>query len=123
VSGLPWVRLDTSFPFNPKVQALVSEKEGHRALAVYCCGLSFAGLNGTDGFIPAHSLASIHGRQTDAKRLVEHHFWVPTKGGWDINGWAEKQPSTEEHQRRKQRAKDAAAERWRKKREGDGDAA
>jgi hypothetical protein len=118
MAGLPWVRLDSAFPFNPKVQALIGEKDGHRAIAVYVCGLSYSGLNGTDGFIPKHSLTSIHGRAADANRLVSHHFWIPQEGGWLINGWDEKQPSTEETQRRRKRAQDAAAVRWDKKKGG-----
>lgn len=112
MTGLPWVRLDSAFPFNPKVQALVAEPGGHRAVTVYLCGLSYAGLNGTDGYLPTHSLPSIHGRKADAAKLVEHHFWLPTQGGWDIHGWAEKQPSTEETQLRRKRAQDAALIRW-----------
>lgn len=110
--SLPWVRLDTAFPFNPKVQALIAEPGGHRAVAVYLMGLSFSGLNGTDGYIPAHSLAFIHGRKADAVKLVDHNLWVPTTAGWDINGWHEKQVSSAEHELRRKRAKDAAMTRW-----------
>jgi hypothetical protein len=116
VTGLPWVRLDSAFPWNPKVVALTLEKDGHRALAVYCCGLAFSGSQGSDGFIPFHMLNLIHGRQADAKKLVDHGFWIPEKGGWSINGWGEKQPSTEEHALRRKRAQEAAAARWNKKR-------
>jgi hypothetical protein len=118
VSGLPWVRLDSNFPWNPKVVALTLEKEGHRALAVYTFGLAFSGSHGSDGFIPKHMLGLIHGRPADARKLVEHRFWLPTDGGWTINGWDEKQPSTEETQRRRKRAQDAAAVRWAKAKEG-----
>jgi hypothetical protein len=119
VSGLSWVRLDTAFPFNPKVQALLAEPGGHRAATVYLCGLSYAGLNGTDGYLPPHALPSIHGKKADATKLVEHRFWLPAEGGgWDIHDWAEKQPSTEETQKRRQRAQDAALIRWHGKKKG-----
>lgn len=110
--SLPWVRLDSAFPFNPKVQALIGEPGGHRAVTLYVCGLSFCGLNGTDGFIPKHSLTSIHGRNADATKLVDHGFWIPQQGGWIVNGWAEKQVSSEEHEKRRKRAQAAAAVRW-----------
>lgn len=54
--GLPWIRLDTSFPTNPKVLELVESKR-HKAAFGYVCGLTYAGLHGTDGFIPAGVLA------------------------------------------------------------------
>ena len=106
------MRLDSAFPFHPKVLALVAETSGHRAITVYLCGLAYAGMHGTDGFLPAHSLAAIHGRKGDAAKLVDHLFWQPTTGGWQINGWAEKQPSTEETRLRRKRAQDAALARW-----------
>jgi hypothetical protein len=109
VTGLPWVRLDSAFPFNPKVQALLAEPGGHRAVTVYLCGLSYSGLNGN---LPAHALTSIHGKRADAAKLVDHNFWIPAQGGWDIHGWIEKQPSTEETQLRRKRAQDAALIRW-----------
>lgn len=112
MAGLPWVRLDSAFPSNPKVLALVAVAGGHRVIAVYLCGLSYSGMHGTDGFLPAHALAAIHGRRSDADRLVEHHMWIPVSGGWQINGWDEYQPSTEETQARRKRAQDAALVRW-----------
>ena len=40
---LPWVRLDTSFASNPKLLAMVAEKDGHRAGLVYLCSLGVLG--------------------------------------------------------------------------------
>lgn len=118
MSGLPWVRLDSAFPFNPKVLALVAETGGRAAGFSYLCGLAFSGLNGSDGYLPTHALGAIHGKKGDAAKLVDHHFWVPTTGGWSINGWDEKQPSTEATQQRRKRAQDAALIRWHGPKEG-----
>ena len=116
--SLPWVRLDTSLPSNPKVLAMVTEKDGHRALAVYLCSLAYAGAQGTDGFIPREALPFIHGRDADAKRLHEHGFWIEQPGGWLIHGWTEKQLTSEEHEQRRIKAQAAAQARWSKQRTG-----
>lgn len=110
---LPWVRLDTGFPHNPKLLAMLgSERDGHRAAFVYVCGLSASGGQGTDGFISRETLPFIHGRGKDAEILVRYGFWVPQPGGWLINGWEEFQQSTEETQLRRKRAQALAETRW-----------
>ena len=109
---LPWVRLDTSFPINPKLLAMLQEKDGYRAAVVYVCGLSYSGAVGSDGFLPREALVHLHGRSADAERLVRHGFWWPQPGGWLINGWNEFQPSTPEDQKRRERAQAGAAARW-----------
>lgn len=109
---LPWVRLDTAFPYNPKLLAMLQERDGHRAGLVYLCGLSYAGAHGTDGFISREALPFIHGRPIDADRLVRHVFWRTQPGGWLINGWEEFQESNAETQARRARAQAAAQARW-----------
>jgi hypothetical protein len=91
VSGLPWVRFDTSMPDNPKILELVSMREGRAAAFVYCCGLAYSG---------KHSVG----------------LWVDVPGGWLIHGWADRQESTDETQARKERAQKAAAARWTRQR-------
>jgi hypothetical protein len=116
VSGLPWIRFDTSLPDNPKILELVDMKDGPAAGFVYCCGLAYAGKHGTDGFIPRGALARINGKPSHAARLVEVRLWLEVPGGWQINGWDERQPSTEETRTRRERAQKAAAARWDKER-------
>lgn len=118
---LPWVRLDTAFPYNPKLLAMLREKDGHRTAFVYLCALSHSGAHGTDGFVSCEALPWIHGRQSDAERLVRHGFWRQQKGGWLINDWNEFQESNSETQDRRKRAQAAAMARWEKaKANGDG---
>jgi|SRR5215469_12549018 len=109
---LPWVRLDTSFPSNPKLLAMLTEKDGHRAAFVYLCALGYSGAHGTDGFIPREALLHIHGRTSDTERLVRHGFWWPQPGGWLIHGWDEFQESNDETKQRRARAQAGAAARW-----------
>lgn len=114
--GLPWIRLDTAFPTNPKLLMMLAEKDGHRAGLVYLCSLAWAGAHGTGGLITSEALPFIHGRRPDAERLVRHGFWVGARGGWQINGWDEFQRVGEEELARRaqasQRASHAADIRW-----------
>lgn len=114
--ALPWVRLDTGFPTNPKVLALVEDKKW-QAMVLYIGGLAYSGAHGTNGFLPQSCLRYLHGTHRNAADLVAVGLWVGCPGGWDVNGWAEFQPSSEEHVQRRLRAKAAAEARW-----GKGDA-
>jgi len=114
MAGLPWVRLDASFPTNPKVLQLLEMREGHRAGFVYLCALAYCGAHGTDGVVSAGALPFIHGRRADVQKLVEVGLWHDyPDGGWIINGWDEKQVTNEAARLRSAMAKRAAAARWR----------
>jgi len=115
--GLPWVRLDTQFPSNPKILALTADKH-HKAAFVYLCSLAYSGSHQTDGYLPANCLPFIHATMADANKLVEVGFWIPAPGGWDINGWHEFQVSSEENLKRREKAQKAAAARWRTSQKG-----
>lgn len=114
--ALPWVRLDTGFPMNPKILMLVEDKKW-QSIAVYIGGLAYSGQQGTDGFLPISALPFLHGTKRNATDLVAVGLWKGCPGGWDINGWAEFQPSSDEHEQRKAKAKAAAEIRWAKARE------
>lgn len=109
--GMPWVRLDTQWPTNPKFLMLVEDRKW-RAICVYMAGLGYAGVHGTDGFIPAVALPVLHATKREATELVTVALWVPAQGGWDVNGWSEFQPSAEEAKSRRDKAKKAAQVRW-----------
>jgi hypothetical protein len=110
--GLPWVRLDTAFPTNPKLLAMLQRKDGHRAALAYVCGLAYSGAHGLDGFLTKESLPFIHARTPDAALLVHAGLWKTAPGGWQINGWSEFQQSSDETQQRRRRAQAAAQARW-----------
>ena len=112
--GLPWIRLDTSMPDNPKILGLLEERDGHRAAFVWVCCLAYAGKHGTDGFIPRGAAAFVHGRTQDFARLCDVNALVLVAGGWEIHGWGEFQESSDESQKRRERAQKAAAVRWSK---------
>lgn len=112
--GLPWIRLDTSMPDNPKVLGLLQEREGHRAAFVWTCCLTYAGKHGTDGFIPRNAAPFVHGRGSDMTKLVEAGLLNAVAGGWEIHGWGEFQESNEQTQARREKAQRAAQIRWSK---------
>jgi hypothetical protein len=109
---LPWVRLDTAFPMNQKLNAMLKCKDGYRAAFAYICSLAVSGAQGSDGFISAESLMWCHARKAEADLLAEFGFWIPQPGGWVINGWHEFQPTSEENQLRRKRAQALAETRW-----------
>lgn len=113
--SLPWVRLDSNWYANPKILELAHSKQW-QAIVAYQAGLGWSGSHGTDGYLPDVVLPVIHATRTIAQRLEDVMLWIPTIGGWDINGWTEFQPSTEEHAARKVRAKLASGKancrRW-----------
>lgn len=110
--GLSWVRVDANLHSNHKVLALLSERGGDHALCVYVFALGYAGSHGTDGFVPAAALGLMHGKPKDASLLVEVGLWHQLKGGYEINGWLEFQPSDEDSKKRSERARLAAEKRW-----------
>lgn len=101
--GLPWVRLDTQLPSNPKILHLVARKQYAAAFA-YVCSLAYAGMHGTNGYIPEAALPFIHATKAIANQLVAVELWVPAPGGWDINDWDEFQISDEAARKRRERA-------------------
>ena len=115
--GLPWVRLDTGWPTNPKVAMLVGlGNRGKAAAYAYAAGLCYSGHHGLDGFIPRYALPLVNISPKDVELLVEFELWhVDGDGGWRINDWGEYQESNEETQKRSEKAKKAAQIRWSKK--------
>lgn len=114
--ALPWVRLDTGFAQNPKVLHLIEDKKW-QAIVLYVAGLGYAGQHGTDGFIPSSALPFLHGTKRNATDLVSVGLWIPCRGGHDINGWIEFQPTNAENEARRLKAKAAAEIRWAKHRD------
>lgn len=108
--GLPWVRLDTQWSSNPKFLMLVEDKKW-RSIAVYMAALGYSGVHGTDGFIPDVALPMLHATKKEAHELFSVGLWQPTTGGWDINGWADFQESSEATKARSDKARNAALTR------------
>ena len=112
--GLPWIRLDTAMPDNPKLLGLLTEKDGHRAAFVWVCCMAYAGKHDTAGFIPREAVPRVNGRAADMARLVAVDLLIECAGGWDVKGWDEYQLSDESAQARREKAKKAATIRWSK---------
>ena len=112
--GLPWIRLDTAMPDNPKLLGLLTEKDGHRAAFVWVCCMAYAGKHETAGFVPREAVTRVNGRRADMDRLTAADLLVECAGGWEIKGWDEYQLSDESATARREKAKKAAAARWSK---------
>jgi len=112
--GLPWVRLDTSMPDNPKILGLLSERDGHRAAFVWVCALAYCGKHGTDGFIPRAAAPFCHGRNQDFARLTACSALKEVPGGWIVPEWSEFQESNDATRARSEKAQKAASARWSK---------
>lgn len=110
--SLPWVRLDTAMPRNHKILTLLEARGGKESAFVYVCSLSYCGEQGLAGFLPKAALPFIHAKPADAQRLVDVGLWIPQPGGWQVNGWADYQPTDEKNQERSDRARKAAKKRW-----------
>jgi hypothetical protein len=111
MAGLPWVRLDTGFPSNAKILALVSDRKEAAAFG-YVCSLAWSGGQGTDGFIPAVALPLCHLSATTARSLCDGGLFHAVLGGYQINDWNEYQQSTTETAARSAKAQAAARKRW-----------
>lgn len=102
--GLPWFRMDCAFARNPKILAVIAERDGFRAAFVWAASIGYANEQGTDGLIPAYSLPVLHGRPRDAELLVKHRLWHNARGGgWTIHDFAQFQQSNGETQERARR--------------------
>ena len=117
VRGLEWVRLDTAFPRNPKILEL-EYMNAWRAITVYVCGLAYSGEQGLDGFIPDRAMRTVYATKKEIEQLLEVGLWHRDDrgGGYDINDWHDYQPSAEQAERRREKARNAAEERWKKER-------
>lgn len=109
---LNWSRLDANFSTNHKTLTLLTVKGGEHALLVYLFSHGYSVGHGTDGFIPKAAPGTFHGTARDFRLLEDVEFWLPVEGGWEIKDWHDYQLTTEENQKRADRARKAAAKRW-----------
>lgn len=111
MAGLPWIRLDTGFPSNPKILGLIADRKRAAAFG-YVCALAWSGGQGTDGFIPGVALSQMHLNPESALSGVRAGLFIPVLGGFQINDWAEYQQTTAETAERSAKAQAAARIRW-----------
>lgn len=106
---MPWVKLDDSFPDNPKVDGLTSD-----AFRLYVSALCYAGRHLTDGFVEAARVPRLipRFRRSHLNELVAAGLWLEVPGGWEIHDYLDYNPSAGKV--KAERA--AAAERMKKRR-------
>lgn len=94
--GLPWYRRDVGWYSHPKILELLTMRDGFRAAVVWDASIAFATRFGTDGVILPSVLPSIHGRRSDAARLVKVGLWDERpEGGWCVHDFADYQQITQ----------------------------
>lgn len=120
--ALQWIRLDTTFPDNPKIMDLV-DNNNHRVVVAHVSMMCHIGKTGSDGFF-TESAAKRYGiSRKDAVLAVESGLWIPAPGkGYEINDWAEHNPVDDAARARSEKARRAAEKRWgmRNRRDEDG---
>ncbi len=90
---LPWVRLDSNVGQHDKILALKHDPSPRRwqAMASYFVSLAWSGGQGTDGFIPAYALESVHATPQTARILVKYRLWTEGIAGYQIVNFEERQ--------------------------------
>lgn len=115
MDALTWVRVQSALSRNHKVLTLLPQKGGDRALNVFIFGLGYCAEQGNAGFIPEAALGLFHGTPRSAELLTDVGMWHERPGGWDVNDYAEYQPTDDAAQARSEKARNAAKARWDKK--------
>lgn len=92
-AGLPWARLDSNIASHDKILALLADPSPQkwRAWAIYMAAIGWSVGQGTDGRIPRHALAAVHGTTQVATLLRTYGLWDDAPGGWQIRNFAERQ--------------------------------
>lgn len=116
MSGLKWIRIDTTMFDNLKFLQL-KEDRAYKAIVLHLEGMTYSGRHGYDGYIPKAALRLLGGTRSDIERLQSLNLWVPSPGGWTINDWESYQMSNDEVKQRTERAREAAVTRWKNRNE------
>lgn len=116
MAGLQWIRLDTTFPDNPKIMDLVDANQ-HRVVVAHVSMMCHLGKTMTDGFFAEGALRRYAITKKDAGIAIESGLWIPKPGGgFEINGWMEHNPVDAAAEARSERARKGALARWEKAR-------
>lgn len=81
------VLLDPLTAGRPEVVELAAANR-FRAISVHLFAHVHVTRYGTDGFIHARILPTLHGRKRDASHLCEVGLWLPEGKGWRVLDWS-----------------------------------
>lgn len=109
--ALQWIRLDTTFPENPKIMELVDSNQ-HRVVVAHVSMMCHIGKTETDGYFPEGALRRYAITKKDAYAATDVGLWVPRPNGFAINDWAGHNPVDAAAQARSDKASRAARKRW-----------
>jgi hypothetical protein len=111
MSGVKWIRLDTTIFDNPKFLDL-KEANQFRAIVIHIQAMCYSGRHGLAGFLPKSALRGLAATKKTVETLLLHSLWIEVPGGYQINDWNEYQLTSDEIETRRKRAQTAAAARW-----------
>jgi hypothetical protein len=113
---MEWIRLDVNVLDDPKiVQAFASG--GLEAVILYVWGLTYAGKHETDGWIFEAALNAVPFLRKTKKvpqALIDAGLWERTATGYQIHGWAARQPTKEQNEERRRIDRERKAD-WRER--------
>lgn len=84
---MAWFKVDDNLCLHPKTVAA-----GNAAMGLWVRAGSWSMQNLTDGWIPA-DVATMLGRPTEIRRLVEAGLWEAKTDGYAFHEWNPRQPS------------------------------
>lgn len=90
---LPWVRLDSNVAQHDKILGLIHDPSAKKwqAVSSYFFALAWSGGQGTDGYVPAYALGSVHGTPATARLLVKYRLWEEAVAGYKIKNYEARQ--------------------------------
>ncbi len=97
---MSWFKVDDTFAFHAKTVAA-----GNAAVGLWVRAGAWASQQLTDGYVPDH-IATALGRPAEAARLVDVGLWTREDEGYRFWQWAERNPSREQVEGKRQDARD-----------------
>lgn len=87
--GLPWFRMDSTFPSHEKIADLVDRfgVKGKAAGFVYAGAIGYCNEHETGGLVRRSALKFVHGVPADARLLVEVDLFIEDELGWRIKNF------------------------------------
>lgn len=108
---MTWVKIDDTLPQNPKVRAVSVP-----ARWTYLSSICYAGLNKTDGFVPASTLLLLDGNAKISDELVAAKLWETRPDGWYVHDYLKynrsKEKAVQVSEERRSAGSKGAANRW-----------
>ena len=94
---MTWFKVDDGFHSHPK-----TIKVGMSSRGLWVTAGSWSADQLTDGFVPKSAIKMWGGTKRQVKELVEAGLWVEVENGWRFHGWAERQPTRKQVEKKRE---------------------